>query len=93
MSGYIFDGDGELTVFIRITGNKIIIITAGFITINTSTGNIQSFLLRIFIRQKVLLDFNMIGPLCCFYLSCLQGFFNKETEYARYQSTEKECQK
>jgi hypothetical protein len=40
-----------------------------------------------------LLDFNMIGPLCCFYLSCLQGFFNKETEYARYQSTEKECQK
>ena len=39
------------------------------------------------------LRFNVIGPLCCFYLSCLQGFFNKETEYASYQSTEKEYQK
>jgi len=93
MSGYIADGDGELTVFIRITGNKVIIITAGFITINTSTGDIQSFHLRIFLGQKVLLVFNRIDPLCCFYLSCLQGFFNKETEYARYQSTEQEYQK
>ena len=57
MSGDIADGNSEFSIFTRITDNKIIIIAPGFITINAATGDIQPFDLRIFMGQKVLLDF------------------------------------
>ena len=57
MSRDIADGNGKLSISTFITGNKIIIVATGFITINTSAGDIQPFYLRIFIGQKVLLNF------------------------------------
>ena len=79
MSGYISDGDSELPIFKGLTGNKIIIITAGFITINAFAGHFQSGNLWIVLGQKDLLDFfgqfqRMTQPIALF-LSFPQRFF------------------
>ena len=43
MSGYVSYGYTNLFIFIGIIDDKIIIITSGFITINTAACDVQPF--------------------------------------------------
>ena len=56
MSGYITDRHAYFLVTVVIRHNKIVIITAGFITINAFAGYIESVNFQIAFRKKVLLN-------------------------------------